>query len=164
MASEWIADILEIARMMIRLFGTLLVCTITLFFVGKSIGSSAFEDAVQKRIGIFKSSGSNMRKLSEFIRSGDISASIELVDFHIKWSKDMPLLFPKGSEASTSNGSDASSDIWRDSKGFKTMVDQYNLSANELRETLKSKNISSINESFEGLVESCKRCHKQFRN
>ena len=29
---------------------------------------------------MFKSSGANIKKLSKFIRSGDISASIELVD------------------------------------------------------------------------------------
>ena len=149
---------------MFRLFGTLLVCAVTLFLTGKSIGYSTVEDAVQKRIGMFKSSGTNIKKLRKLVRSGDISASIELVDFHVKWSEDMPRLFPAGSEASTSNGSDASSDIWRDSTGFKKRVDQYNLSAKELREALKSENISLINENFEGLVESCKSCHKQFRN
>ena len=149
---------------MFRLFVILLVCTITLFFVDDSISYSSVEDAVQKRIGMFKSSGANIKKLSKFIRSGDISASIELVNFHVKWSENMHLLFPTGSEASTSNGSDASSDIWRDSTGFKKRVGQYNLSAKELREAIKSKNISLINENFEGLVESCKRCHKQFRN
>ena len=149
---------------MFRLFGTLLVYVVTLFFAGNSIGSSSVEDAVQKRIGMFKSSGANIKKLSKFIRSGDINASIELVDFHVKWSKDMHLLFPVGSEASISNGSDASSNIWSDSTGFKKRVDQYHLSAKKLREALKSKNVSSINENFDGLVGSCKSCHKQFRN
>ena len=76
----------------------------------------------------------------------------------------MPALFPAGSEASSSNVSDASSDIWRDAIGFKKRVDQYSFSAKELREALKSENISSINENFESLVESCKRCHRQYRN
>ena len=149
---------------MFRLFGTLLLCIVTLFFAGNSIGSSSVEDAVQKRIGMFKSSGANIKKLRKFIRSGDINASIELVDFHVKWSKDMYLLFPVGSEASISNGSDASSDIWSNPTGFKKRVDQYHLSAKELREALKIKNVSSINENFDGLVGTCKSCHKQFRN
>ena len=149
---------------MFRLFGTLVVCVVILFSAGNSIGSSSVEDAVQKRIGMFKSSGANIKKLGKFIRSGDINASIELVDFHVKWSNDMHLLFPVGSEASISNGSDASLDIWSDSTGFKKRVDQYHLSAKELREALKSKNISSINENFDGLVGTCKSCHKQFRN
>ena len=149
---------------MFRLSGTLLVCVITLFFAGNSIGSSSVEDAVQKRIEMFKSSGTNIKELSKFIRSGDIGLSIELVDFHVKWSEHMHLLFPVGSEASIANGSDASSDIWSDSTGFKTRVDQYHLSAKRLREALKSKDVSLINENFNGLVGSCKSCHKKFRN
>ena len=149
---------------MFRLLGILLGCAITLFFAGNSVSYSSVEDAVQKRIGMFKSSGANIKKLSKFIRSGDISASIELVDFHVKWSEDMPLLFPAGSEASTSNGSDASSDIWRNPSGFEKQIRQYNLSSLELKEAVKSKNINQINRTFDGLVKSCKSCHKQFRN
>ena len=128
------------------------------------MGSLSVEEAVQKRIKMFKSSQANIKELSKFILSGDISESSYLVDFHVKWSGEMLLLFPAGSEASTSNGSDASSDIWRDTTGFKKQVAQYNLSSIALREALKSKNIIEINETFEGLVESCKSCHKQFRN
>ena len=82
-----------------------------LFFAGNSIGSSNIEEAVNKRIQMFKSSSTNLKKLSKSIREGDVSASIGLVDFHIKWSEEMLLLFPSGSEASTSDGSDASLDI-----------------------------------------------------
>ena len=128
------------------------------------MGSLSVEEVVQKRIKMFKSSQANIKKLSKFILSGDISESRYLVDFHVKWSGEMLLLFPAGSEASTSNGSDASSDIWRDTTGFKKQVAQYNLSSTALREALKSRDILEINETFEGLVESCKSCHKQFRN
>ena len=128
------------------------------------MGSLSVEEAVQKRIKMFKSSQANIKELSKFILSGDISESSYLVDFHVKWSGEMLLLFPAGSEASTSNGSDASSDIWRDTTGFKKQVAQYNLSSTALREALKSRDIREINETFDGLVESCKSCHKQFRN
>lgn len=142
----------------------LLIWSVTLFLASNSMGSLSVEEAVQKRIKMFKSSQTNIKELSKFIRSGDINASSYLVDFHVRWSGEMLLVFPAGSEASTSNGSDASSDIWRDTTGFKKQVAQYNLSSKALREALKSKNIIEINETFEGLVESCKSCHKQFRN
>ena len=150
--------------MMWRLIGILLVGSTALFFSANSIGSLPVEEAVQKRIKMFKSSGTNIKKLNQLIRSGDFSASVELVDFHVKWSEDMRLLFPAGSEASTSNGSDASSDIWRNTSGFEKQIRQYNLSSLELKEAVKSKNINQINKTFEGLVKSCKSCHKQFRN
>ena len=147
-----------------RLFKSLLVGSTTLFLASNSIGSSFVEEAVQKRIGMFKLSGANLKKLSKLISAGNFDASGELVDFHIEWSANMLHLFPEGSEASTSNGSDASSDIWRDTTGFKKQVAQYNRSSTALREALKSKNIPEINETFTGLVGSCKSCHKQFRN
>jgi cytochrome c556 len=149
---------------MLNRFSNLLIWSVTLFLASNSMGSLSVEEAVQKRIKMFKSSQANIKELSKFILSGDISESSYLVDFHVKWSGEMLLLFPAGSEASTSNGSDASSDIWRDTTGFKKQVAQYNLSSTALREALKSRDIAEINETFQGLVESCKSCHKQFRN
>ena len=149
---------------MLNRFSNLLIWLVTLFLASNSMGSLSVEEAVQKRIKMFKSSQANIKELSKFILSGDLSESRYLVDFHVKWSGEMLLLFPAGSEASTSNGSDASSDIWRDTTGFKKQVAQYNLSSTALREALKSRDILEINETFEGLVESCKSCHKQFRN
>ena len=149
---------------MLRLFGILLICSTALFSFTNSIASSSVEEAVQKRIEMFKSSGANIKKLHQLIRSSDFSASVELVDFHIKWSEDVLLFFPEGSEASTSNGSDASSDIWRDTADFEKLIRQYNLSSIELKKALKSNKINQINNKFEGLIKSCKSCHKQFRN
>ena len=149
---------------MFRVPGILMIMSTALFFAGNSIGSSNIEEAVKKRIQMFKSSSTNLKKLSKSIREGDVSTSVELVDFHIKWSEEMLLLFPPGSEASTSNGSDASSDIWRDTKGFKKRADQYNLSSKQLKEALKINDFSQINNHFESLVKSCKTCHRHFRN
>ena len=149
---------------MYKLFGIFLVGSTVLFFASNSVGSLSVEQAVQKRIETFKTSGVNTKKLSKLIRSGDIGASLDLVNFHVKWSEEMLHLFPTGSEASTANGSDASSDIWRDKKGFEKRVKEYNLRSIDLREAIKSKNIALINETYESLVVSCKRCHRQFRN
>ena len=149
---------------MFRIPGILMIISTALFFAGNSIGSSNIEEAIKKRIQMFKSSSNNLKKLSKSIREGDVSTSVELVDFHIKWSEEMLLLFPSGSEASTSNGSDASSDIWRDITGFKELAGQYNLSSQKLREALKINDISSINNNFASLVKSCKTCHRHYRN
>ncbi|MDB3936827.1 cytochrome c [bacterium] len=119
---------------------------------------------MQKRIAMFKSSGENIKKLNKLIRAGDVSRAIQLVNFHVTWSEDMPLLFPLGSEASTSNGSDASSDIWDNPTGFKNAIKQYNLTSASLRESLRSADSASINETFKSFVGTCKSCHKQFRN
>ena len=149
---------------MFKASGILMIVLTTLFFASNSVGSSKIEEVVKKRIQMFKSSSTNLKKLSKTIREGDVSTSVELVDFHIKWSEEMLLLFPSGSEASTSNGSDASSDIWRDTKGFKKRAGQYNLSSKQLKEALKINDFSQIKNNFESLVKSCKTCHRHYRN
>ena len=141
-----------------------MVALTTVLLASTSIGSVSVEEAIQKRIAMFKSSGDNIKKLNQFIRAGDVSRAIQLVNFHVTWSEDMPLLFPLGSEASTSNGSDASSDIWDNPIGFKNAIKQYNLKSKELRKSLISADIVSINESFKNFAGTCKGCHKQFRN
>ena len=147
-----------------RCFGILTVGLTTLLLASTSIGSVSVEEAIQKRIAMFKTSGENIKKLNKLTRTGDVTKAIKLVNFHVTWSEDMPLLFPLGSEASTSNGSDASSDIWDNPTGFKNAIKQYNLTSASLRESLRSADSASINETFESFVGTCKSCHKQFRN
>ena len=147
-----------------RFFGILIVALTTVLLASTSIGSVSVEEAIQKRIAMFKSSGENIKKLNKLIRAGDVSRAIQLVNFHVTWSEDMPLLFPLGSEASTSNGSDASSDIWDNPTGFKNAIKQYNLTSASLRESLRSADSASINETFKSFAGTCKSCHKPFRN
>ena len=149
---------------MIRFIGILMVGLTTVLLASTSIGSVSVEEAIQKRIVMFKSSGKNIKKLNKLIRAGDASNAIQLLDFHIGWSEDMSSLFPLGSEASTSNGSDASSDIWDNQNGFKNAIKQYNLTSASLRESLRSADSASIDETFKSFVGTCKSCHKQFRN
>ena len=120
-----------------KLFGILIFGLTTLLLASTTIGSVSVEEAIQKRIAMFKSSGENIKKLNKLIRAGDASNAIQLLDFHIGWSEDMSSLFPLGSEASTSNGSDASSDIWDNQTGFKNAIKRYNLASKNLRVSLK---------------------------
>jgi cytochrome c556 len=123
-----------------------------------------FRKRLRKEFTCFKSSSTNLKKLRKSIRESDVSTSVELVDFHIKWLEEIPLLFPSGSEDSTSNGSDASADIWHDTKGFKKQAGQYNLSSKRLTEALRINDFSQINNNFESLVKSCKTCQRHFQN
>jgi cytochrome c556 len=154
----------EVSIITQRILGIFMVGLTTVFLASNSIGSVSIEEAIQKRIAMFKSSGENIKKLNKLIRAGDASKAIRLMDFHVTWSEDMLLLFPLGSEASTSNGSDASSDIWDNPTGFKNVIKQYNLTSKDLRRFLQSADSNSINETFKNFVGTCKSCHKQFRN
>ena len=147
-----------------RVFGILLIGLTTVLFNSQSIASVSVEKAIQKRIEMFKLSKANVKKLRKLIRSGDTSEAVPLADFHVAWSKEMLMLFPLGSEASTSNGSDASSDIWDNPIGFRNAIKQYKLKSRELRKSLISADPVSIHETFQSFAGTCKGCHKQFRN
>ena len=147
-----------------RCFKILMVGLTTLLLASTSIGSVSVEEAIQKRIAMFKSSGENIKKLNKLTRTGDVTKAIKLVNFHVTWSDDMSFLFPIGSEASTSNGSDASSDIWDNQTGFKNAIKQYKFASKNLRASLRSADSVSINKTFKSFVGTCKSCHKQFRN
>jgi cytochrome c556 len=147
-----------------KVFGILLVGLAAVLVNSQSIAYVSVEEAIQKRIEMFKSSKVNIKKLRKLIRSGDTSKAVPLADFHVAWSKEMPALFPIGSEASTSNGSDASSDIWDNPIGFRNAIKKYNLKSKELRKSLVSADLVSINETFKRFAGTCKGCHKQFRN
>ena len=147
-----------------KVFGILLVGLTAVFITSNSIGSVSVEEAVQKRVEMFKASKANIKKLRTLIRSGDTIEAVPLADFHVAWSKEMPMLFPLGSEASTLNGSDASSDIWDDPIGFKNAIKQYNSKSKEFRKSLVSADTVSINDAFKSFAGTCKGCHEQFRN
>ena len=147
-----------------RFPGILMIGLTTVLLASTSIGSVSVEEAIQKRIAMFKSSGENIKKLNKLIRAGDASNAIQLVDFHVGWSEGMSSLFPLGSGASTSNGSDASSDIWDNPIGFKNAIKRYNLKSKELRKSLIGTDSVSISETFKSFADTCKGCHKQFRN
>jgi len=159
-----IGVVLEVNRVMSKGFGLLLVAFATVFIISKSNGSVSVDEVIQKRKEMFKESKANTKKLRKLIRSGDASKAVSLLDFHVTWSEEMPLLFPPGSEASTSNGSDASSDIWDNPIGFKNAIRHYNLASKDLRKSLRSANSASVNETFKSFAGTCKGCHKQFRN
>ena len=147
-----------------KVFGILLVGLTAVLFNSISIATVSVEEAIQKRIEMFQASKANIKKLRKLIRVDDATEAFQLLDFHVKWSEEMLQLFPPGSEASTSNSSDASSDIWDNPIGFKNAIKQYNSKSKELRKSLKGAVSASINENFKSFAGTCKSCHKQFRN
>ena len=72
--------------------------------------------------------------------------------------------FPKGSEASTSNKSEASDNIWSDPEGFKQAIKKFGISSAKLIKISQNKNIDDTVSSFREVAGSCKGCHQKFRN
>ena len=81
-----------------------------------------------------------------------------------KWANEMHEFFPKGSEASSSNKSQASGNIWSDPEGFKKAIKTFEKASAKLIKILKNKNIDDTVSSFREVAASCKGCHQKFRN
>ena len=71
---------------------------------------------------------------------------------------------PKGSEANTSNKSQASDNIWSDPEGFKKAVKKFEFTSAKLIKISQNKNIDDTVSSFREVAASCKGCHQKFRN
>ena len=80
-----------------KVLGILLIGLTAVLFNSHLIASVSVEEAIQKRIEMFKSSKANIKKLKRLIRSGDTNEAVPLAEFHLAWSKEMPMLFPLGS-------------------------------------------------------------------
>ena len=133
-------------------------------FILSSIAYASFDEVIYNRIQMFKFSGASIKELRSAIRAKDTEKAIEAVAFHINWSEKMKEAFPLGSHASTTNGSDASADIWRNFKKFEQFVNGYTRSARDLNDALKREDIYLIVDRFQDLANACKDCHKSFRN
>ena len=135
-----------------------------LIFGLSSFVYASFDETIYNRIHMFKFSGANIKELRTAIRTKDIQNAIEAVAFHITWSEKMKKAFPLGSHASTTNGSDASADIWRNFKKFEQYISRYNRSARDLHDSLRKEDINLITDKFQAMASACKACHKSFRN
>ena len=133
-------------------------------FVLSPLAHASFDDVIYNRIQMFKFSGTNIKELRSAIRAKDTQKAIEAVAFHIMWSEKMKEAFPLGSHASTTNGSDASADIWLNFQKFKQHISKYTRSAKDLNDALRNEDSKLIEDKFQAMAAACKGCHKSFRN
>lgn len=119
---------------------------------------------VEDRQAKFKESKKGMRVLRHSIKNQDKNEALHAVDFHVAWSQKLPTMFPRGSEASVSNGSDASSDIWEDFERFKRLNLDYQKAALMIRSELDQGDYDAAMRTFFKMARSCKVCHENFRN
>ena len=119
---------------------------------------------VEERQARFKESKKGMRVLRDSIKSQDKNEALHAVDFHIAWSRKLPAMFPQGSEASITNGSDASGDIWENFERFERLNLDYQKTALMVRSELDHGDYDAAMRNFFKMARSCKACHENFRN
>ena len=145
---------------MLRFFLTLLT-TIMLIF---STASYAQEDAigiVKERKDLFKKSQQDIKALYSSIRSGELENVKTKAIALAKWGAVMPNYFPEGSGGGVS---EASAEIWKDFEAFKEAANSFELFALSVVDATDQNVEEAIISAAKSVSNSCKSCHRKFRN
>ena len=138
-----------------------------LFLISFPFFSYSLEGAtgiVKERMDKFQESKNLMRTINKSLSDNNFDIIRQSGKKLNKWAIEMHKYFPKGSEASSSNKSQASDDIWSDPEGFKKAIKAFEKASAKLIKISKNKNIDDTVSSFREVAASCKGCHQKFRN
>jgi len=122
------------------------------------------ESLIQERITFFKKSEKSLIKINKLLITRNYQKIINEAKFINDWSKLIPSFFPEGTQATMTNNSDASSDIWIN-------FDDFVMKAQETEQHSMQIINAALNNSFDGIKiaikktsNSCTSCHRSFRN
>ena len=138
-----------------------------LFLISFPFFSYSYEGAasiVKERMDKFQESKNLMRTINKSLSDNNFDVITQSAEKLNKWANEMHEYFPKGSEANTSNKSQASDNIWSDPEGFKKAIKTFEKASAKLIKISKNKNIDDTASSFREVASSCKGCHQKFRN
>ena len=121
-------------------------------------------DIIQERMEKFQESKNLMRTINKSLSDNNFDVITQSAEKLNQWANVMHKYFPKGSEASTSNNSQASDNIWSDPERFKKAIKTFENASAKLIKISKNKNIDDTVSSFREVAASCKGCHQKFRN
>ena len=119
---------------------------------------------IEERKDKFQQSKNLMRAINKNLGGDNFTVITQSAEKLNKWANEMHKYFPKGTEASTSNKSSASNDIWSKPEDFKKAIKKFQITSAKLIKMSENKNIDDTVSSFREVAASCKGCHQQFRN
>ena len=131
------------------------------FFSYSNEGSTGI---INERMEKFQESKNLMRTIHKSLSDNNFNLITDSAEKLNKWANEMHEFFPKGSEASISNKSQASDNIWSDAEGFKKAIKKFENASAKLIKISQNQNIEDTVSSFREVAASCKGCHKQYRN
>ena len=140
---------------------------VILFLIAFTFSSYSHEGAtgiIKERMEKFQESKNLMRTINKSLSDNNFDIISQSAEKLNQWASEMHKYFPKGSEASASNKSQASGDIWSDPEGFKKAVKKFEIASAKLIKISQNKNIDDTVSSFREVAGSCKGCHQKFRN
>ena len=116
-------------------------------------------ELIDKRKENYQANKDNMRLIYNAIKSNDLDQVIKSADVIESFAATMPSFFPEGSE---SRG--ASDNIWLDFSGFEKSAKANEIAARALKVAAQENNIEELNNLFDVLSNTCKSCHRSYKN
>ena len=131
-----------------------LIMVLILFSIPAISGS-----VVDKRKENFQENKENMKSIYNAINSNDFDQIIQSSNKIEIFAKEMPDYFP---EDSSSRG--ASENIWFDFEEFKKLALNNQKAAEDLKNAAQQNEQDELNDLFNKLSNTCKSCHRSFKN
>ena len=116
-------------------------------------------ELIDKRKENYQANKDHMRLIYNAIKSNDLDQVIKSADVIESFAATMPSFFPEGSE---SRG--ASDNIWLDFSGFEKSAKANEKAARALKVAAQENNIEELNNLFDVLSNTCKSCHRSYKN
>ena len=116
-------------------------------------------DLIDKRKENYQANKDHMRFIHNAIKSGDLDQVIKSSVIIENFAAEMTSYFPEGSE---SRG--ASDNIWLDFSGFEKSSKANEIAARALKVAAQENNIEELNNLFDVLSNTCKSCHRSYKN
>ena len=138
-----------------------LITIISCLFVNYA---SANDNIINERIKNFKYAKKAMREINQSLTNENYLNINDNILFLYNWFKVLPSYFPQGSEASMSNNSDASAEIWENLDLFHRYSNNSKDISLGILKSLDKNDKKNIKVKFDELTRSCSTCHKKFRN
>jgi len=123
---------------------------------------SSPEDIIKYRQNMMKANGAHMAAMGAIIQ-GKVDYKNHLME-HARAlqaiDKDIPALFPKGSDFGDTKALDA---VWQKRADFEKLAKQAGVDADALAKAVQTGDAKVYGPKFKALADDCKACHKDFR-
>jgi cytochrome c556 len=119
------------------------------------------QDAIVARKDAMKTDGKIFKAIKAALAADqDVRPFAEDVQWFADWGKQIPLMFPPGSE--TGHDTRAKPDIWTDKTGFDKFAADMVAAAEKLVVAAKSNDKAAFATDFQALGKACGGCHKAY--
>ena len=122
------------------------------------------ESLIQERITFFKKSEKSLIKINKLLITRNYQKIINETKFINDWSKLIPSFFPEGTQATMTNNSDASFDIWVNFDGFVMKAQETEQHSMQIINAALNNSFDGIKIAIKKTSNSCTSCHRSFRN